>query len=257
MAVVLMVGGSAEAVAPAADIPVPSGAKVWWLDTIQNVPGPAGVTFRYRFVMPDLARLVPATEGTATEELTPEDQAELDRLGTADAPGAPTAAATPAGAPGMDMAPAGDAGISLDGSGDAGGIAASDLVSPEELNLPDFRPEDFAEGAEAAADAAAASTVAGPGAGPAGPVTGSPADPAPLPPEPDLMLQDPVHEDIVWLCEHWVLPRLAAPSPLPGQVIISVADRPTTFGEVSMDAVQLFEAFSISADRKSCTWEAW
>lgn len=228
-----LAGTASRAVAEPVLIPVPSGAKVWWLDTVQNVPGPAGVTYRYRFVMPDLAKLVPATEGPVGEELTAEDIRELDSLGL-DSP------VVPPDSGGMDMAPADD-------GGEGAGLNESELVSPEDLNLPDFRPEDFsdAEG-EAAADIAAAGSAR------------SPADEiAPLPAEPDLLLQDPVHDDIVALCETWVLPRLAEPAPLPGQVIISLADRPTAFGEIDMNAVQLFEAFSIPPDRKTCRWEAW
>lgn len=208
--------------ADSAPIAVPSGAVVTWLDTVTDAPGPAGLTYRYRFVMPDLASRVPATQGPAGEDLTPEDMAELDDLGTGDAGG-------------MDMAPAAGA--------DAEGMDQSELVSPEDLDLPDFRPEDFADPtAEARNDAAAAGTLEAT---------------APLPADPDILLQDPVHDDIVWLCNHWVLPRLAAAEPLPGQVVISLADRPTVFGEADMNAVQLFEAFSVSPDRKSCIWEAW
>lgn len=198
------------------DIVVPSGHSLWWLDTVDNVPGPSGLTFRYRFVMPDLAKLVPSTTGPVSDDLTEEDMAELDRLGT-----------TPPSAPGqmMDMAPP-------DGSTNT--VAEAEMVSPEDLNLPDFRPEDFTEGAEAEAD-----------------------QPGPLPADPDLLLQDPVHGDIVWLCEKWVLPRLADDKPLPEQVVISLADRPTKFGAADPNTVQLFEAFAIAPDRKSCIWQGF
>ncbi|AXC51152.1 hypothetical protein DRW48_07815 [Paracoccus suum] len=223
LTVALLGAQSAAAQAPlpttSEEISVPSGHKARWLDTVNDVPGPAGLTYRYRFVMPDLAKLVPATDGPAGEELTEEDMAELDGLGSAPA--------TPGQM--MDMAP-------IDGGSgtEVGELGEAELVDPEDLDLPDFRPEDFAEGAEADAD-----------------------QPGALPPDPDLLLQDPVHGDIVWLCDNWVLPRLDPAKPLPGQVVISLADRPTTFGEADLQAIQLFEAFAIAPDRKSCIWQGF
>ena len=181
-------------------IPVPSGAEVWWQDMIDDAPGVAGLTFRYRFVMPRLAELVPATAGPATEELTPEDMAELDALGGE---------------------------VTLPAVQDA----EAELIDPEDLDLGEVF---VVPGTEEAADIAPA-----------------------LPADPDILLQDPVHADIVWLCENWVLPRLAEPAPLPAQIIISISDRPVAFGTVAPDAVQLFEAFSPSEDRKTCIWEPW
>lgn len=181
-------------------IPVPSGAEVWWLDMIDDAPGVAGLTYRYRFVMPELAKLVPATTGLATEELTEEDMAELDALGSE-----------------VALPPAGD--------------AEAELIDPADLDLGEVF---VVPGTEAAADQAPA-----------------------LPADPDILLQDPVHADIVWLCENWVLPRLAAPAPLPAQIVISLSDRPVVFGAIDPEAVQLFEAFSPSEDRKTCIWEPW
>lgn len=181
-------------------IPVPSGAEVWWLDMIDDAPGVAGLTYRYRFVMPALADLVPATSGPASEELTEEDIAELDALGR-------ELFLPPTPAPEGEL------------------IAPEDLASGEVFVVP---------GTEEAADL-----------------------PPLVPADPDILLQDPVHADIVWLCENWVLPRLAATTPLPAQVIISVSDRPVPFGAIDPEAVQLFEAFSPSEDRKSCVWEPW
>ena len=76
--------------------------------------------------------------------------------------------------------------------------------------------------------------------------------PMAVPADPDILLQDPVHADIVWLCEHWVLPRLPASGPRPAQIIISLADRPTVFGTYDLEAVQLFEAFSVTPDGETC-----
>ncbi len=179
--------GAAPAAADAGPIRLPSGAEARLQDVIDDVPGPAGVTWRYRFVMPSLATMVPSTTGEASEELTPEDMAELDRLGT-----------------------------EIEGGDPSGGLDESELVSPEELDLPMAVPAD-----------------------------------------PDILLQDPVHDDIVWLCEHWVLPRLPAGEAPPGQIIISLADRPTVFGAFDLEAVQLFEAFSVAPDGKRCVWEPW
>lgn len=181
-------------------IPVPSGAEVWWQDMIDDAPGVAGLTYRYRFVMPSLAELVPATEGFATEELTAEDISELDALGSDTT------------LPPVDR-------------------SAGELIDPEDLDLGEVF---VMPGTEEAADL-----------------------PPLLPADPDILLQDPVHADIVWLCENWILPRLAAPSPLPAQVIVSLSDRPVTFGTIDPEAVQLFEAFSLSEDRKTCVWEPW
>lgn len=194
-----------------APITMPSGNQATLIDVIHDVPGPAGITWRYRFVMPKLAELVPVTTGPATEELTPEDIAELDRLG-----------APPEEGDWPDI--------------DAEALAEAELVSPEDLDLPNFTAEDFAADAEAeeAYDQALA-----------------------VPPDPDLLLLDPVHKDIAWLCDHWIIDRLKDADPLPAQVIISVADRPTPFGEFDIDTVQLFEAFSIAPDRSGCVWEPW
>ncbi|MRX50072.1 hypothetical protein GI374_06315 [Paracoccus sp. S-4012] len=203
----------AAATVPAAPdgeaITAPSGAELRFVDTVRDVPGPAGVTWRYRFIMPDLASLVPVTTGDATGDLTEEDMAELDSLG-------------------LDISLRPGTAVKVDP------LAESELVDPEDLDLPDFRPEDFVF-AEDEFDA-----------------------PLAVPADPDILLQDPVHADIAWICENWVLPRVAADTaPRPAQIIISVSDRPTEFGAVDIEAVQLFEAFSISDDGRHCIWEPW
>lgn len=49
--------GAQEAAAEAeALIPVPSGQAVRYLDTVQSAPGPEGLTIRFRFVAPAIAR---------------------------------------------------------------------------------------------------------------------------------------------------------------------------------------------------------
>lgn len=78
-----------------------------------------------------------------------------------------------------------------------------------------------------------------------------------LPAAPDVLAQDPIHRDIVWLCENWVLPRAIGSTPRPAQIIISLADKEVPFGAFDPDAVQLFEAFQLPPDRDVCEWEPW
>lgn len=212
MAIASALSSAPAAAAEGPSIPVPSGERVYWLDVVRDAPGVAGLTYRYRFVMPDLAGIVPSTSGPAEGMLTEEDAAELDAL-SGDGP--------VLGPDGSMIEPDGDAVWSAE--------AEAELVDIEDLDLPDFVPG----GNEAAADSFM------------------------VPAEPDILLQDPMHADIVWLCENWVLPRLVEPSPLPGQIVISLADRPTEFGAFDPEAVQLFEAFTPSADRKTCVWSPW
>ncbi|CAM3022048.1 hypothetical protein SAMN04488021_103120 [Paracoccus aminovorans] len=77
------------------------------------------------------------------------------------------------------------------------------------------------------------------------------------PPAPDELAQDPIHADIVWLCENWVLPRIASPAPRPSQIVISLASKEIAFGAYDPEAVQLFEAFRLPPDRDACEWEPW
>ncbi|WBU57936.1 DUF6497 family protein [Paracoccus sediminicola] len=85
---------------------------------------------------------------------------------------------------------------------------------------------------------------------------GSGADPATaVPRAPDLLVRDPMHDDIVWLCEHFVLPRLAETDPPPTEIVISLADRELDETGLAVGAVQLFEAFSLPEGRDACIWE--
>lgn len=106
-----------------------------------------------------------------------------------------------------------------------------------EFHLADLTPQDMDDTTEAQADAAL-------------------DDPA-LPAAPDLLAQDPVHGDVVWLCENWALPRATSADPRPDQIVISLADRETAFGSYDPDALQLFEAFRLPPDRDACEWEPW
>ena len=190
-------------------LPVPSGQPVYWQETIHGLPGTHGLTYRFRFVAPDLANLVPWAEAEPMDMLTEEDMAALEDLADSEAdPGASILAAA------VD-----------DG-----------LISQHELNLA---PAISVQDPEEAADAVIASEIDGEA----------------LPPAPDILAQDPMHDDIVWLCENFVLPRIASPAPRPTEIVISLSDRPTAAGDLATGAVQLFEAFSLPPDRNECVWE--
>ncbi|MFC0279760.1 DUF6497 family protein [Falsigemmobacter intermedius] len=60
--------------------------------------------------------------------------------------------------------------------------------------------------------------------------------------------------DMEYLCNSFALPRVTTGTgPLPEQIIVSLSDIPVTFGEITPDATQFFEAFSIEGD--ACLWE--
>ena len=59
--------------------------------------------------------------------------------------------------------------------------------------------------------------------------------------------------DLEWLCTEYALPRIADIGPRPGRVVISLADRPSTFGVHDPDVVQVFEAFR--PEDGTCNWE--
>lgn len=86
-----------------------------------------------------------------------------------------------------------------------------------------------------------------------------PGDGPTLPADPEVLLQDPVHADLVWLCEQVALPALPpiGDPTRPGLIIISLSDRPVEFGEIDMEAVQIFEGFSAADDGRACLWEPW
>ncbi len=62
-----------------------------------------------------------------------------------------------------------------------------------------------------------------------------------------------IEPDLVELCEGYALPRLAEENRTPDQVVISISDRNVPFGEISPDAIQFFDAFTIEGAR--CMWE--
>lgn len=71
--VLTVCGVQAAAAQSDTPIPVPSGQTVNWLDTIQDAPGPEGLTVRHRFVAPAIAR----EGGTVTPEQAQQDMAFL------------------------------------------------------------------------------------------------------------------------------------------------------------------------------------
>ncbi len=64
---------------------------------------------------------------------------------------------------------------------------------------------------------------------------------------------DMVMADMQHLCSYYALPKLANTGPMPGQVIISLADKPSEFGQYDPDVTQVFEAYSVKDG--SCIWE--
>ncbi len=68
--------------------------------------------------------------------------------------------------------------------------------------------------------------------------------------QPDFEL---IGRDLEHLCNAYALPRIAEGGPVPNQIVISIADRPTVFGEPDPQVTQFFEAYSIEDD--ACTWE--
>lgn len=186
---------------------VPSGQKVFWQDVITGSPGAHGLTFRFRFVVPDLANLVPLAAPAPMEALTEEEMAALDALATVE----------------------GGAATILSDALDEGLIASSEIEQTPTISIQNL-PESEQE------------------------IT-SPTGDFVLPPAPESLLRDPMHDDIVWLCENFVLPRIASPAPRPTEIVISLADRPMDSSGLEPGAVQLFEVFSLPPTRDECVWQ--
>lgn len=174
-------------------IDLPSGGKVMWQETRQDDSGGNGLTYRFRFVMPDLDGRAPMATAPASQ-----DRGVLDTE-----------------------------------TGEVEGDEAA-LAAPQ---LADLTPADADDTTEAEADTAWDAAPQG-GAG----MTTE---------------QDPLYDDMVWLCENWALARAAGEKPRPGQIVISLSDRETAFGAYNPDALQVFEAFRLPADRDVCIWEPW
>lgn len=61
--------------------------------------------------------------------------------------------------------------------------------------------------------------------------------------------------DLEHLCSQFALPRLADTGPLPGQIIVSLADKPSEFGKYDPAVLQVFEAFRV--EDGGCIWEVF
>lgn len=223
-------------------VPVPSGAEVWMQEELADrIPG-VGPVHRYRFVMPSLAMLVPPVDEDRMAADLPPDL--LDEAG-------PDAPLTPEEQAELDAALS-DLALDAEPGDDGQGIFIAPVTEDEAAPLPsELAPPDavLPQGAEGAPAA-----PAGPGNDSAAAFHGGSEDVV-LPAAPDILMQDPLHRDIVWLCENFVLPRLAGEVPRPRQVVISVASAPSPFGSFDPAIVQLFEGFSIPSDRDACLWE--
>ena len=184
-------------------VKLPSGAEVRWQETRHDNAGSGGLTYRFRFLMPDLAEHLPP--GDAAAPLPESERGPID----------------------VDTE-------SEEVSGDEATPADDGMIDPKDLaEAPVAADESAEEAADAMVDAPASADPAG-----------------------DLP-QDPLHDDVVWLCQNWVLSRIAAPAPRPSQIIISLSDKEVPFGAYDPKAVQVFEAFGLSEDRSRCEWEPW
>lgn len=66
---------------------------------------------------------------------------------------------------------------------------------------------------------------------------------------------DVASADMLYLCEAFVLPQIAAGPDSPTQVILSLSDIAVPFGEANPDATQFFEAYIVDGD--SCISEVF
>ena len=232
---------TALAAGAGADAPlaVPSGAQVWLQEVLTDKVVGMGLVARFRFVMPSLADQVPPstdyTDDYADVPLSDEDVAALndgslrgtpvDEGGAGD--GAPVFEVLPPDTPALDLTQHAAPTSPVDRiEAEAGALIPEEAF---DLPVPPSQP-----GAEAAADAE-----------------------VPLPAAPDVLMQDPNHLDVVWLCENVALPGLNDMAERPQQVVISLASAESEFGTFDPTVVQLFEGFRIPADRDACIWEPW
>ncbi len=65
--------------------------------------------------------------------------------------------------------------------------------------------------------------------------------------------QDPLDADMMALCDGFALPLMSGLQPDWQQIVLSLASRPTPFGEYDPEAVQVFEGFEILDG--TCVWE--
>lgn len=61
-----------------------------------------------------------------------------------------------------------------------------------------------------------------------------------------------VREDFFWLCDRMILPTLSD-AQRTGEIVVSIADRPVVFGQITPEATQYFEMFRVA--NGTCIWE--
>lgn len=66
---------------------------------------------------------------------------------------------------------------------------------------------------------------------------------------------DRAEGDMLALCEIFALPRIHDMTPAPDQIVISLSDRPVTFGTAAPEATQFFEAYR--PEGGACVWEGF
>lgn len=72
---------------------------------------------------------------------------------------------------------------------------------------------------------------------------------------PDIQRGQDASEDMAHLCRAVALPYVAHHDIPADRVVISLSDRPVTFGKKDPDAVQFFETYRIESGR--CQWEGF
>ena len=244
-----------------AAIALPSGAAATWQETLHDNAGGEGLTYRFRFVIPDLARRLPAA-GPDAPPVAEQDRGPIDiDTETGEITGAGAEAAQDEA-----MADAADDGAGIGASGAADGTGtetAAETAAASDLSAPPAAADPLAEGAEGmgpegrSATAAEGEAAADEAAPPADMASDGASDRGSDVAADSAANDDPVHRDVVWLCEHWALPRIPSPGPRPTRIIISLADRPIAFGSYDPEVTQIFESFRLPADRDACEWEPW
>lgn len=133
--------------------------------------------------------------------------------------------------------------MAMDGGEDAEGDYIDDgMIAAEDM---DFQPVFSIPGAEEAADQVIQHSL------------GEEDDGTTLPATPDVLLKDPIHDDIVWICDNIALPEALKSAKRPAQIVVSLADRESGFGSYDPDVLQIFESFTLPKGRDVCEWRPW
>ena len=253
---------------------VPSGTEVWLQEVLTEQVAGMGLVSRFRFVMPALAAQVPeiGAEGIqdyTDEPLSAEDEAALNdgSLSGTPAGGAavdggaemddgPGFEVLPPDTPATDLTEGNQTGGNQTGGDQAGGDQSG--VDQAGGDAPDAAPASPVDAIEAQAGEMIPEEAFDLPVPPvqAGAEAAADAD-IPLPAAPDVLMQDPNHIDVVWLCENVALPQVRDMADRPSQVVISLASAESEFGTFDPAVVQLFEGFRIPPDRDACIWEPW